>query len=78
MPHSIGRRNGSVVVREDQDLPRIAESVPAVIGLAGDPGADELRLAVVFPSSLCIAFYPEGAGMAAQERHITIMLRVAP
>ena len=53
MPHSIARRNGSVVVREDQDLPRIAESVPAVIGLAGDPSADGLRLAVVLPR----AFY---------------------
>jgi hypothetical protein len=51
MPIPLVDETGSVVVREDQDLPRIAESVPAVIGLAGDPGADELRLAVVFPCS---------------------------
>src|SRR6476620_6514165 len=74
MPHSIGRRNGSVVVREDQNLPRIAESVPAVIGLARDPGADELRLAVVFPRAFYALLIPRrrryGCSRKAHHNHV--------
>jgi hypothetical protein len=46
-PISFFDENGSVVVSEDQDLPRIAESVRAAVGVAGDPSVDALRLAVV-------------------------------